>query len=169
MTTSKANRYWTVITLLLLVIIVIGSIIIWSRYSRGTALEISLSPEQEIQGDIYIDGQVNNPGFYPLKADDSLEDIIQSAGGVADDADFTRLKLYIPNTGNEEQPQKIDINRAEAWLLEALPGIGETRAQAIIGYRLQSGRFRSINELTKVEGIGNATYEKIKHLIIVSD
>ena len=169
MTTSKANRYWTVITLLLLVIIVIGSIIIWSRYSRGHTLEISLLPEQTLQGEIYIDGQANNPGFYPLKAGDSLEDIIQSAGGATDDADFTRLRLYIPNTGNEEQPQKIDINQAEAWLLEALPGIGETRAQAILGYRLQNGRFRSINELTKVEGIGNATYEKIKHLITVAD
>jgi len=54
-------------------------------------------------------------------------------------------------------------------LLEALPGIGETRAQAIIDYRQQNGPFHNINELTKVEGIGIATYEKIKHLISVAD
>ncbi len=68
-----------------------------------------------------------------------------------------------------ESPQKIDINRAEAWLLQALPGIGETRAQAIIDYRRQNGPFQSINELTKVSGIGAATLDSIKDLITVTD
>jgi len=68
-----------------------------------------------------------------------------------------------------ELPQKIDINRAEAWLLEALPGIGESKAQAIIAYRQQNGRFKHIIEITEVEGIGPATYEEIKELITVGD
>ena len=67
------------------------------------------------------------------------------------------------------QPQKINLNRAEAWLLEALPEIGESRAQAIIDYREQNGPFHNINELIKVEGIGTATYEKIKDRITVAD
>ena len=68
-----------------------------------------------------------------------------------------------------ELPQKIDINRAEAWLLEALPGIGESKAQAIIAYRQQNGGFSHIIEITEVEGIGPAIYEDIKNLIAVGD
>lgn len=167
--TTRADRYWTVIIILLLAIIITGSIVTWSGYGHGRALEISLAPEQEIQGEIYIDGRVNSPGLYLLKADDTLEDIIGSAGGVTGEADLTRLKLHVPGAENEEQTQKIDINRAESWLLEALPGIGETRAQAIIDYRRQNGPFRNINELTKVEGIGTTTYEKLKHLVTAAD
>ena len=68
-----------------------------------------------------------------------------------------------------ELPQKIDINHAEAWLLEALPGIGETKAQAIIAYRQQNGGFGHIIEITNVSGIGPAIYEDIKDLITVDD
>jgi comEA protein len=68
-----------------------------------------------------------------------------------------------------EQPQKIDINRAEAWLLEALPGIGPSKAQAIINYRQQNGGFKHITEITEVEGIGPSIYEQIKELITVAD
>ena len=60
-------------------------------------------------------------------------------------------------------------NRAGAWLLAVLPGIGEVRAQAIVDYRLKNGPFLSIRELTRVEGIGTATYEDIKDLITVTD
>ncbi|GAH27253.1 unnamed protein product, partial [marine sediment metagenome] len=100
----------------------------------------------------YIGGAVNNPGFYPLKAGDSIDDVIRAAGGTSVKTDASRLKLYIPEVGKEEPPQKVNLNRAEAWLLQALPGIGETRAQAIINYRQQNGQFDNINELTKVEG-----------------
>ena len=118
---------------------------------------------------IIIGGMVNNPGFYPVEASDSLQSIIQAAGSATDAGDLSNLKIYIPQISEEIQPQKIDINRAEVWLLEALPDIGEVKAQAIIDYRCQNGPFSNINELTRVEGIGTATYEQIKHLITVSD
>jgi len=122
-----------------------------------------------VQGEIYIGGAVTSPGFYPLTAGDSIEALIQAAGGTTSSADLSQLKLYIPEVGEEEQPQKINLNRAELWLLKALPGIGETRARAIIAYREQYGPFHNIKELTKVKGIGVTTYEEIKHLIIVAD
>ncbi len=122
-----------------------------------------------MQGEIYIGGAVTNPGFYPLTAGDSIEALIQAAGGTTSSADLSQFKLYIPEVGEEEQPQKINLNRAELWLLKALPGIGETRARAIIAYREQYGPFHNINELTKVKGIGITTYEEIKHLIAVAD
>lgn len=64
-------------------------------------------------------------------------------------------------------PQKVSINRAEAWLLESLPGIGPTLAQNIIEYRRQNGHFAIIEELKLVPGIGEATYEGIKELVTV--
>jgi len=169
MTASKLNKHWTLITILLVAIITISSIAAWSRYSQSQSIEISIPVTQTLQGEIYISGAVNNPGFYPLKAEDTVEALIQAAGGTASSAHLDWLQLYIPQTEEKEQPQRINLNRAEDWLLEALPKIGETRAQAIISYRQQNGSFNNINELIKVEGIGITTYEKIKHLITVAD
>jgi len=169
MTAGKLNRLWTLITILLIAVIVIGGIVAWQKYSPPHPVEISLPPSPEFQGEVYLGGAVSNPGFYPLKSGDSIEALIQAAGGTTDDADLTRLKIYIPKVGEEQQPQKIDINRAEAWLLEALPGIGQSKAQAIIDYRRQNGGFSNITEITKVQGIGPAIYEEIKDLITVAD
>ena len=166
MATSKSSQYWTLITILLVAIIIISGIAVWLKYSPSQPIEISIPTARELQGEIYIGGAVSNPGFYSLKAGDTVEALIQAAGG-ATNADLSWLKLYISQTGEEEQPQKINLNRAETWLLEALPGIGETRAQAIIAYRQQNGPFNNINELIKVEGIGITTYEKIKDWITV--
>ncbi len=168
MTTSRLSKYWALITTLLVAIIVVGGIVVWSRYSPSQPIEISMSPAQELTGEIYIGGAVSSPGFYPFNAGDNIEALIQAAGGTTTSADLTQLKLYIPRVG-EEEPQKVNLNRAEVWLLEALPGIGKTRAQAIIDYRHRNGPFRNINELIKVEGIGTTTYEQIKHLISVAD
>ena len=167
MAASKIN--WTLITIFLVVIIVIGGTAAWLRYSPSQPIEISIPQGQQIQGEIYIGGAVTNPGFYPLKGGDSLEALIQAAGGTTSSADLSQLKLYILQLGEGEQPQKINLNRAEVWLLEALPRIGKTRAQDIVDYRHQNGPFCNINELIKVEGIGTTTYEQIKHLISVAD
>jgi competence protein ComEA len=168
MTAGRFNSGWTLIIILLLVIIVAGSIVAWTRYSRGQAIEISVIPDRKIQGEIYVGGEVNNPGYYPLEAGDNVGDIIRAAGGIADSGDLSRLKLYVPGMA-EGEPQKVNINRAEAWLLEALPGIGEVKAKAIIDYRQQNGPFHSTEELLKVAGIDTAIYEKIKNLITVAD
>ena len=169
MAASKFSKFWTLITILLVVIIIASGILAWSQYSRPAEISISKPPSQEQLNLIYIGGAVTNPGFYPLKEGDSVEALIQAAGGTTSGADLDWLKLYVPAVGEEKTPQKVNINRAEVWLLEALPGIGEIRAQAIIDYRHQKGLFRNVNELTKVEGIGTTTYEKIKDLITVAD
>ena len=171
MTASKRNRYWKLVTILLIVIIVIGGIVAWSKYSPSQPVEIAMPPGKELQGRIYIGGNVTNPGFYPFTDRDSIEDLIQAAGGTTSSANLSglRLKLYILEMGEEQEPQKIDINRAEVRLLKALPGIGETLAQRIVDYRQQNGPFQNTNELLKVAGIGTTTYEQIKHLITVAD
>ncbi len=169
MTASKLNRYWTLTIILLLAIIVIGGIVIWSRYCPGQPIEISMSPGQALQGRIYIGGAVTNAGFYPFTSKDNIEALIQSAGGTTDSANLNELKLYIPKVGEGQEPQKIDINRAEVWLLEALPGIGEILAQRIVAYRQRNVRFANTEELLKVADIGTKTYEQIKGLITVAD
>jgi comEA protein len=135
MTEDKLNRFWLLATFLLILIIILGSIIIWTRHDRGSPLEIS-SPPSVISGNsIYVEGAGTSPGIYPLKE-----------GG---------------------KTQLIDLNGAELWLLESLPGIGAIRAQAIIDYRTQNGPFRDIHEIINVPGIGASTFEKIKEYIIV--
>jgi len=169
MTTSKLNKFWTPVTILLIAIIIFGGIVIRAKNSRGQSVEISIPPTPELSGEIYISGAISNPGIYPLRADDSIEALIQAAGGTTNSADLTQVKLNIPEIEGTEKTQKVNLNRAELWLLEALPGIGQVRAQAIIDYRHQNGLFRNTNELTKVDGIGITTYEQIKHLITITD
>jgi len=139
--------------------------------SQGEEIEISLpqAASPQLSGQIYVGGAVNNPGYYPLKEDDDIANLIQAAGGLTDDADLSLIELRIPQPGDENETQKVDINRAPAWLLEALPGIGDVKAQAIIDYRQQNGLFNSINELLKVEGIGQATLDNLKDFITIAD
>lgn len=168
----KAGRYingWVIMSALLVAAIIVGGLIIWSRWDQGQAIEITLAPERKIICDIQVYGEVNNPGVYPLDTEYSVEDVVRMAGGPTGNADLNSLKLHVSSRLEILSPQKIDINRAEDWLLEALPGIGETKAQAIIEYRQHNGFFRSTNELIKVEGIGEALYEEIKHLVTVVD
>lgn len=165
----KFSKHQRLITILLVAITIIGGMVAWSGCGKGQPIEISMPEPVITEQMIYIGGAVTNPGFYPLAAGDSLEALIQIAGGLTGSADLSRLKLYIPQSGEEEPPQKIDINRAEAWLLLALPGIGEIRAQDIISYRDLNGPFSNTNELLKINGIGTATYEQIKEMITVAD
>jgi len=68
------DKLWTPLTILLVVIIAFSSIFAWSRYRVIQAKEVSLAGNylaEEYSGEIYVGGAVANPGFYPLKADDS--------------------------------------------------------------------------------------------------
>jgi competence protein ComEA len=111
---------------------------------------------------------VANPGIYPWQEGDTIQALLLDTG-VEPDADLSHIEIYVPREGEEQSPQKIDINRAEPWLLEALPGIGEVAAQAIVDYRDENGSFKRIEDLLQVKGIGEGTLEKIKDYITVSD
>lgn len=63
----------------------------------------------------------------------------------------------------------VDINTATQSELETLQGIGPAKAKAIIEYRNQVGQFKSVNELTRVKGIGTNTVQKLSDQIVVSD
>jgi competence protein ComEA len=104
-----------------------------------------------------------------LKTGDSLDSLIQAGGGLSQHADLSHVQLYIPHTAENTPGQKVDINRADAWLLQALPGVGEVRAKAIIDYRQQTGLFKCIEELTAVPGITGAIFEKVRPYITVNE
>lgn len=61
----------------------------------------------------------------------------------------------------------ININTADADLLDSLPNIGEVRAAAIIEYRNEFGDFTCIEDLMNVSGIGEKIFEKIRDYITV--
>ena len=63
----------------------------------------------------------------------------------------------------------ININRATEAELVGLDGIGSNKAQAIILYREMFGGFKSVDELTKVKGIGAKTVEKNRRRLSVQD
>lgn len=65
------------------------------------------------------------------------------------------------------EPEKIDINSADAWTLDRLHGIGPKKAEAIIKYRKENGLFKTIYELDKVPGIGEKTILKNMDKMIV--
>lgn len=117
--------------------------------------------------EIYIDGAIVRQGWYPVREDSTINNIILSAGGFTEGADSTKIKLYIPTANQSNESQKISINRADAWLLDALPGIGPTTAQKIIDYREANGPYVTIFELLLVPGIGQSTFDNIKDLITV--
>jgi competence protein ComEA len=61
----------------------------------------------------------------------------------------------------------INLNKATREQLITLPGIGLKTANTIIDFRLRNGNFKSVNDLTKVKGIGKAKLEKVKKYVYV--
>jgi competence protein ComEA len=169
MKNDKLNVFWLAATGAIILLIFASSIIIWLRYDKGQLIVISPPPTPQLKGEIYVDGAVGNPGSYPLKTGDSVDGILQACGGTVNDADVSQIYLYVPHSKELPATQKININRAEVWLLEALPNIGEVKAQAIYDYRRQNGPFRNVEEITKVPGINSSTFDKIKGLITVAE
>lgn len=134
---------------------------------------------------IYVCGQVKNPGVYTLPEGSRVYDVFTLAGGLTEPAatDYwnqARLlkdgeMIYVPSkeevkdqafdgadAGTTNKSDKVNINTASKEELMALPGIGETRASAILAYRQKNGPFSSIEELKEVEGIKEAVFAKIK-------
>jgi competence protein ComEA len=66
-----------------------------------------------------------------------------------------------------QETGKMNINRAGFYDLQALPGIGPAIAEKIIAYRDSAGEFQSVEDLTKVSGIGPAKLEKLKDKVSV--
>ena len=69
--------------------------------------------------------------------------------------------------GNKSKEEKININKAAQTEMETLPGIGPSTALKIINYRNEHGKFRNIEDIKNVSGIGDSKFENIKEYICV--
>ncbi|UJF28264.1 helix-hairpin-helix domain-containing protein [Planococcus sp. 107-1] len=139
-----------------------------------------------------IKGQVANPGVYELQTGARAKDAIQAAGGFLETSETLSINLamviqdemvlYVPEIGEEaavpaiqahqpaaaEAGSLVNLNTATAEELMTLNGIGPSKAEAILSYRTENGNFQSIEDLTKVSGIGDKTFEKLKEAITVN-
>jgi len=134
---------------------------------------------------VTITGEVNHSGTYVLSLDSTLASLLSSAGGTTSNADSkayrTNLVLankesyYIAplydnsNTCAATPIDKVCVNTADKEALDALSAFSNSVAAAIVSYRTSNGDFERIEELKNVSGIGNATFEKCKNYVTLSD
>lgn len=142
---------------------------------------------------VHVAGAVRLPGVHELPAGSRVIDAIEVAGGLAADADGSRLNLaapiadgervYVLRVGEAAPPPvasigpgsaagasptgPIDLNAADEAALDSLPGVGPATAAAIVAHRAQIGRFTSVDQLLDVRGIGAAKLEAIRDLVRV--
>lgn len=168
-----------------------GIIIVVTSQPRGEPIRLLPKPTARPLV-VNVTGSVTNPGVYSLAPESRIQDAIKAAGGATPDGDLSSINLaawvvdaqniVIPtfhqteadkSTSIEANPASptfpININRASVEELDSLPGIGKTKAEAIIAYRTQYGEFRSLTDLQNVSGIGPAIYDQIKDLITITN
>jgi competence protein ComEA len=191
------ERYRGYILITVINLVVLGGVIFfWRRPSPPELIIATSSPTATPLPTptpcplrVYVSGAVTHADVYKLPAESIVKDVIEAAGGATGEADLDRINLalsvadgqhiYVPKQGEESPPispptepsgvasgkagGKININTANQSEIETLPGIGPSKAQGIIENR----PYNSIEEIQKVPGIGEATFQNIKDLISV--
>lgn len=139
---------------------------------------------------VSVVGRVARPGLIRLPDSARVADALEAAGGALPDTDLMGLNLARRLTDGEQllvgvppppgQPADgaalgapagpspmIDLNSATLEQLDSLPGVGAVTAQRILEWRTTHGRFRSVDQLREVSGIGEAKFAKLKDLVRV--
>ncbi|MBW3620625.1 MAG: ComEA family DNA-binding protein [Actinobacteria bacterium] len=144
---------------------------------------------------VHLAGAVVTPGVLTLPAGSRVADAVRAAGGVTPDADPDALNLarelidgervVVPllgapslgaSAGTETDGDgpgdgpgegRIDLNRATATELEALPGVGPVLAGRIVAHREEHGPFAEVGQLRDVPGIGERTFQSLAELVTV--
>lgn len=162
--------------------------------SKNSSTEKEVKKEEPVEQDLItvdVKGAVKSPGIYDLPVGSRVNDAVQKAGGLTEQADSKSLNLaqkvsdealvYVPTKGEEVASQqtasgtasstskekKVNLNKASLEELKQVKGLGGKRAQDIIDYRETNGKFKSVDELKKVSGIGAKTIEKLKDYVTV--
>lgn len=138
---------------------------------------------------VHVCGAVNQPGVYELPRESRIFEAIALAGGLRSDAcedsvnqaepisDGMMIKVLTMDEAAEQQTEskteesksdgRVNINTADAERLMTLPGIGASKAESILAYREEHGRFSSVEELMNITGIKEGVYSKIENYITV--
>jgi competence protein ComEA len=137
---------------------------------------------------VAVSGLVRRPGLVRLPAGSRVADAIDGAGGAlpGTDLSMTNLarkvadgELIVVGLAPSAMPAAstgggtggggglVNLNTATLEQLQTLPGVGPVLAQRIIDYREQNGQFRSVADLRKVTGIGDARYNELKARVTV--
>lgn len=174
--------------------LLIGLILLASRTPSG--YPIMLMPSSTPAPiSVYITGAVARPGVYNVPRDCRMVEAVALAGGFLEGAEVARLNLaeklddgqHIDVLGGSDLPTPqlviggsgllvtptppggvvVNLNSADAALLEKLPGIGPTTAEKIVQYREENGPFEYIEDLLKIPGIGPETINEIRGLVTV--
>lgn len=132
----------------------------------ASALELNRLPRigPGLAGRIVADREANGP-FGSLRALDRVPGIGESV--------LASVAPYAEFSGRPRGPsvavrgQRVRINIATVEQLESLPGIGRVKAEAILEYRSRHGRYRTVDDLARVRGIGEATVERLRPLVVV--
>lgn len=186
------DRDWRGVAQLALALIFLfalaGGIALLVRRSAPSGVEVTPPPVDVRAGvTVHLTGAVTSPGVYTLPEGGRLQDAVSAAGGLAKEADQERVNLatrlrdgeqyHIPRQGEAPTTAPglvappastlVNLNTASAEQLATLPGIGATRAQAILAYRQQHGPFQRVEDLLAVSGIGPATLERLRSLVTV--
>lgn len=164
-----------------------------SEMVEGGTLQEESPHDEESEIVIDIKGEVHQPGIYRLKSGARMYELIEQAGGLTEEALETAINLAqvlqdqqmvivlhqedegfmeINASGvNDSQTAvtQINLNQANAQQLQELPGVGAKKAEAIIAYREEYGFFKQIDDLKKITGIGEKTFESLKEMITVTD
>jgi competence protein ComEA len=151
---------------------------------------VTTAPGSPSEGEglvVHAAGAVVRPGVYRVPAGSRVNDVVNAAGGPAADADVDQLDLaakvgdgdrvYVPRRG-ETMPSAnangsaapagpVDLNRATVEQLDGLPGVGPATAKAIVDWRTRHGRFRSVQDLLDVPGIGRSKLDRLEALVVV--
>ncbi len=176
------NKYFVLLYGVFIGLIIAGLILLIDSPPKGDPITL-LPPPTPSPIKVFISGAVQNPGVYQIEPQSRLEDLLEKAGGslLADMSQYNlAAKLYdgehihleIPSETSrykEVIPEsKVNINSADLQLLMTLPGIGETKAAAIIHYREDLGFFERIEDILNVPGIGDYVFAQIKDLIVTN-
>lgn len=142
---------------------------------------------------VYACGAVNTPGVYTVPADARICDVIEAAGGFAENAaeEWVNLaehikdeqQIWIPTkeeAGSEAVRQEqgsggtkasdgtVNLNTATKEELMGVPGIGAAKADSIITYRNEHGAFLDVKDIMQIPGIKEGIFEKIKDSVTVN-
>ncbi|MFC1711684.1 helix-hairpin-helix domain-containing protein [Patescibacteria group bacterium] len=194
---NKFSFIFALLGIFLIGLGIVSVLILSSKENDTLIEILPVEEEEGKEAEIYVHmaGAVQKPGLYKLPTDSRVNDALIAAQGLSVEADRVwfetsvnlaqkltdGVKMYIPFQGEataqvageqtsifiSSDKSKVNINTASLSKLQSLTNIGPATAQKIVDYREKNGSFSSTEDIIKVAGIGEKTYETIKENITI--